>query len=159
MVENKEAVKKITIIVSKNTIEDVYSALIMANGAVMNGIETLMFFTFFGLDAITKSTMNGLKVGNPQGFISKMPPMEGPMPEDLEGFVTDAVKNQFEEMDFPPVDELMEMISAGGGKIYACKLAADMFHLTMDDFCPEVNGMISVGEMYEMAGNSQMVFI
>ena len=53
----KESVKKIAIIVSKNTLEDVYAGLVMANGAVMDGIETIMFFTFFGLDAITKNAV------------------------------------------------------------------------------------------------------
>ncbi len=156
---NQEAVKKIAIIISKNTLEDVYAGLVMANGAVMDGIETIMFFTFFGLDAITKKTMNDLKVGSPESFMAKMPPMDAPMPENITDFVTDKMKEQFESMDFPPVDEFMEMISAGGGKIYACKLAADMFHLTKEDFCDEVNGIISVGEMYEMAGGAQMVFI
>lgn len=156
---SKEEDKKIAIIVSKNSLEDVYAGLIMANGAVMEGIETIMFFTFFGLDAITKKSMNSLKVGNAQGFISKMPPMAGPIPENIEDFVTEQIKNQFESMDFAPVDEFIEMISAGGGKIYACKLAADMFHLSEEDFCDELNGIISVGEMYELTGGAQMVFI
>ena len=56
------------IICAKANIEDVYAALIMANGAVMEGIEAKLFFTFFGLDAITKKRMNKLHtatVGNP----------------------------------------------------------------------------------------------
>ena len=157
--DNKEEVKKIAIIVSKNSLEDVYAGLVMANGAVMEGIETIMFFTFFGLDAITKKSMNNLKVGNPEAFIAKMPPMDGHMPENLGDFVTEQIKNQFEEMDFAPVDEFIEMINAGGGKIYACRLAADMFQLTEEDFCDELDGIISVGEMYEMAGGAQMVYI
>ena len=69
MAEVKESpLKKVCIICAKGTIEDVYATLVMANGAVMEGIEAKVFFTFFGLDAVIKKTMNNIKVatvGNP----------------------------------------------------------------------------------------------
>jgi peroxiredoxin family protein len=61
-------VKKVSIICAKGAIEDVYATLVMGNGAVMEGIETNLFFTFFGLDAIVKTRMDKLHtgvVGNP----------------------------------------------------------------------------------------------
>ena len=48
------AIKKVSIIISKGSREGVYPGLIMANGARMEGIEVNVFFTFFGMDAITK---------------------------------------------------------------------------------------------------------
>jgi peroxiredoxin family protein len=51
MAEKSDKLKKVCIICAKGTIEDVYAALVLANGAVMEGIEAKMFFTFFGLDA------------------------------------------------------------------------------------------------------------
>jgi len=48
------AIEKVSIIVSKGSLEGIYPALIMANGARAEGIEANLFFTFFGLDAITK---------------------------------------------------------------------------------------------------------
>jgi peroxiredoxin family protein len=53
------------------------------------------------------------------------------------------------------------MIDAAGGEIYACKLAADMFHLSKDDFLPEVKGIITVGDMYALAEgeSTQIIFI
>ena len=65
---NENPLKKVCIICAKGTIEDVYATLVMANGAVMEGIEAKVFFTFFGLDAITKKQMKKIKtatVGNP----------------------------------------------------------------------------------------------
>ena len=47
--------KKMMIVVSKSGIDGVYAGLIMANGARSEGIEVDMFFTFFGIDAITKN--------------------------------------------------------------------------------------------------------
>ena len=62
------AIEKVSIIVSKGSLEGIYPALIMANGARAEGIEANLFFTFFGLDAITKKRHEHIKVatvGNP----------------------------------------------------------------------------------------------
>ena len=51
----RESIEKVSIIVSKGSLEGVYPALIMANGARAEGIEANLFLTFFGLDAVNKS--------------------------------------------------------------------------------------------------------
>ena len=128
------ALKKVCIICAKGSIEDVYAALVMANGAVMEGIETKMFFTFFGLDAITKKQMNKLHtatVGNPAMRMPgglPFPSILGILP-GVEAGVSAMMKSQMEALDIPPVGEFFEMITAGGGEIYACKLAMDMLRL------------------------------
>ena len=61
-------ITKVSIIVSKGSLEGVYPALIMANGARAEGIEANLFFTFFGLDAINAKRIEHVKVaavGNP----------------------------------------------------------------------------------------------
>jgi len=63
-----EPIKKVSIVISRGSLDGVYPGLIMANGALMEGMDAMLFFTFFGLDAIRKKTMNNLKVatvGNP----------------------------------------------------------------------------------------------
>jgi len=63
-----EKIKKVSIIVSRGSLDGVYPGLIMANGARMEGIEANLFFTFFGLHAIVKNKMDHIKiatVGNP----------------------------------------------------------------------------------------------
>ena len=50
-------VKKMLFILSKATIENAYAAFVMANGARMEGIESEIFFTFFGLEAIQKKKL------------------------------------------------------------------------------------------------------
>ncbi|HJS70565.1 MAG TPA: DsrE/DsrF/DrsH-like family protein, partial [Gaiellaceae bacterium] len=45
-------IEKVSIVVSRGSLDGVYPGLIMANGARMEGIEADLFFTFFGLDAI-----------------------------------------------------------------------------------------------------------
>jgi peroxiredoxin family protein len=66
--EERKTIEKVAIVVSKGSLEGVYPALIMANGARMEGIEADLFFTFFGLDAIRKDRYEKIKVatvGNP----------------------------------------------------------------------------------------------
>jgi Uncharacterized conserved protein len=164
--KEEHPLKKVLIICSKGNIEDVYAALIMANGAVMEGIEAKLFFTFFGLDAITKKQMNKLHtsvVGNPAmrmpGGIP-FPTLLGTIP-GVEAGVSAMMKSQMAKLDIPTVKEFLEMITAGGGQIYGCKLAADMFKLKKEDFCEEVSDIITVGQLYEMAGGigTQIIFV
>jgi peroxiredoxin family protein len=42
--------------------------------------------------------------------------------------------------------------------ILACRATVDMFGLTMDDFVPQVEGILSVGEFYERAAGAQGIF-
>jgi hypothetical protein len=54
-------IEKVSIIVSKGSLEGIYPGLIMANGARAEGIEANLFFTFFGLDAISKKRHEHIK--------------------------------------------------------------------------------------------------
>ena len=162
---NESPLKKVCIICAKGTIEDVYATLVMANGAVMEGIEAKVFFTFFGLDAITKKQMNKLKtatVGNPAMRMPgglPFPTLLGAIPGVAAG-VSAMMKSQMEKLDIPPVGEFMEMITAGGGELYACKLAMDMFKLEKEDLFEEVKDVLTVGDFYAMCGgeNTQIIF-
>ena len=53
--------RKLAIICSKGNLDMAYPGLILANAALGEGIETLIFFTFWGFDMITKSRMNDLQ--------------------------------------------------------------------------------------------------
>jgi peroxiredoxin family protein len=162
---NEDKIKKVSIIVSRGSLEGVYPGLIMANGARMEGIEANLFFTFFGLYGVLKNYMNGLKVatvGNPamrvpdaKGF--PLPTWMGAMP-GMSAFATMMMKKEMDKLDIPPVGEFIEMIHDAGGKLYACKATVDMFHLTPDDFCPQMEGVMTVGEFYEMSAGAQIIF-
>ncbi len=163
--DNKYKLNKVLLICSKGTIEDVYAALVMGNGAVMEGIETKLFFTFFGMDAIKKDTMNKLHtatVGNPAMKMPgnlPFPTWLGGIP-GIEGAVSNMMRKEMEKLDIPNVDEFLELIVAGGGEIYACKLAADMFGITKDDLHPDVKDIITVGDLYAMCDGpgTQIIF-
>ncbi|GAB4192462.1 MAG: DsrE/DsrF/DrsH-like family protein [Calditrichia bacterium] len=153
----EEKIKKVSIIISKGSLEGVYPGLIMANGARMEGIEANVFFTFFGLEAIMKKRLKKLKVatvGNPAMHI---PTMLGMLP-GMSAFATWMMKSKMEKLDIPPVDEFIEMISAAGGKLYACKATVDMWGLTEKDFVDEMDKILTVGEFYELAAGGSIIF-
>lgn len=150
-------IKKVSIIISKGSLEAVYPGLIMANGARMEGIEATIFFTFFGLDAIIDKRMDKLKVatvGNPAMHI---PTMIGGLP-GMSAFATKKMKNEMEKLDIPPIREFIEMIHDTGADIYACRATVDMFHLDKSDFCTQVDDIISVGEFYEKSAGAEIIF-
>lgn len=154
---SSKPIEKVSIIISKGSLEEVYPGLIMANGARMEGIEATIFFTFFGLEAIIDKRMDKLKVatvGNPAMHI---PTMIGGLP-GMSAFATKKMKNEIEKLDIPPIREFIEMIHDTGAEIYACRATVDMFHLDKSDFCNQVDDIISVGEFYEKSAGAEIIF-
>jgi peroxiredoxin family protein len=153
----EEKIKKVSIIISKGGLDGVYPGLIMANGARMDGIEASLFFTFFGMDAIIKKRMGKIKVatvGNPgMHMVSLLGVLPG-----MSAMATAMMKKTMDKLDIPPVPEFIEMIYDAGCKFYACKATVDMFKLKKEDFCPQVDSIITVGDFYEIAAGGQIIF-
>jgi peroxiredoxin family protein len=152
-----DAIEKVSIIISKGSLEGIYPGLIMANGARMEGIEANVFFTFFGMDAINKKHYEHLKVatvGNPGLHI---PTMIGGLP-GMSAFVTSQMEKQIAKLDIPPIPEFITLLADSGAKLYACKATVDMFGLTKEDFIDELEGIITVGDFYGLAAGGQIIF-
>ena len=152
-----QPIEKVSIVISKGSLDGVYPGLIMANGARMEGMEASLFFTFFGLEAILNKRMDYLKVatvGNPG---MHMPTLIGALP-GMSAFATMMMKKEMEKIDIPPVREFLTMIHDSGGELYACRATVDMYHLKREDFISELDGIISVGQFYEKAAGAQIIF-
>jgi len=153
----KDTIEKVSIIISKGSLEEIYPGLIMANGARAEGIEVNLFFTFFGLDAIHKDRHDHIKVatvGNPGLHI---PTWAGGLP-GVSALVTKKMEHQIEELDFPGIAEFVEMISDTGAGLYACLASVDLFGIKQEELIEQVDNIITVGEFYEMAGGGQIIF-
>ncbi|PYV19763.1 MAG: hypothetical protein DMG21_00500 [Acidobacteria bacterium] len=157
MPETKTPIERVSIVVSKGSLEGVYPALIMANGARMEGIEATLFFTFFGLDAIIDKRLDHLKVATVGNPAMHMPTLVGALP-GMSAFATSMMKKEMEKLDIPPVREFLTMVHDAGCEIFACKASVDMFHLKRGDFCPEVDEVISVGQFYEKSAGAEIIF-
>ena len=160
MNENNGAIKKMMIILSKGTLENVYAAFVLANGARMEGIASEIFFTFFGLEAIHKRKLEHLHVATVGNPAMHMPTMLGGLP-GMEALASTMMKKEMEKIDMPDVHEFLDILKASGVKLWACKLAMDMFHYTKEDLYDDVDGVITVGDFYKQGSGvgTHMLFI
>ena len=152
-----DPITKVSIIISKGSLEGIYPGLIMANGARAEGIEANLFFTFFGLDAIHKARHEHIKlatVGNP-GL--HLPTMAGGLP-GVSTVMTHYMNHKMEQLDIPSIPEFVEMIADTGAGMYACKASVDLFGLEKNDFIEQVQDIITVGEFYERAAGGHIIF-
>ena len=154
---NGDTITKVSIIISKGSLEGIYPGLIMANGARAEGIEANLFFTFFGLDAVHKTRIEHIKVatvGNPAMHI---PTLLGSLP-GMSALTTHMMTKKMDELDIPPIHEFIEMISDTGCGLYLCKASVDMFGLTAEDFIEQAQEIITVGDFYDIAAGGQIIF-
>ena len=152
-----DAIEKVSIIISQGSLEGVYPGLIMANGARAEGIEANLFFTFFGLDAIHRQRLEHIKVaavGNPGMHMASL---VGVLP-GMSAIATHMMEKKMEAFDIPGIPEFMELIGDTGCGMYACKASVDLFGFTEEDFIEQVQGIITVGEFYEIAAGGEIIF-
>jgi peroxiredoxin family protein len=152
-----KTIEKVAVVVSQGSLEGIYPALILANGARMEGIEAHLFFTFFGLDAIRKDRYEHIKVatvGNPG---MHLPTLVGALP-GMSALATRMMARQMEKLDIPPIPEFIELVADSGAKLWACQATVDMFGLTKEDFVPQVEDVITVGDFYGLAAGGQIIF-
>ena len=150
--------RKLAIICSKGSLDMAYPGLILANAALGEGVETHLFFTFWGFDIINKSTMGDLKftmLGNPA---THLPQGLGGLP-GMTAMATSRLRKSIAEVDVPEVPLFLDLIVAQGGHLWGCRMSADMNHLRLDDLHDGVEGIISAGEFIEKTAGAQLLFI
>ncbi len=150
--------RKLAIICSKGSLDMAYPGLILANAALGEGVETHLFFTFWGFDMINKKTMGDLKFTMLGNTATHMPQGLGGLP-GMTAMATSKLKKSIADLDVPEVPEFLEQIVASGGHLWACRLSADMNHLADEDLYDEVEGIISASDFIEKTEGAQMLFI
>jgi peroxiredoxin family protein len=162
---DEDSDRKICFICSKGNLDMAYPALIMANGALGEGIETHIFFTFWGMDIINKATQDHLKfsaVGNTAMHLGKgsasIPQLAAGLP-GMQAIATKMLKDKIAGLDIPEVPEFVKLLHDMGAKFWACKLSVDMAELTKDDLIDEVEDIINVAEFMELSEGAQIVFV
>jgi peroxiredoxin family protein len=135
----------------------VYPSFILASGARQSGLDAMMFFTFYGLNAITEDKIDHLHVnlaGNPT---SPLPTMIGGLP-GMEVIAAKMMGKKMKDLDIPGPREMIETLDESGVDIYACKLAMEMFGIEESELVPQVRKVLTVSEFYELADGGQMLF-
>ena len=163
--DDDETDRKLVIICSKGNLDMAYPALVLANDALGEGIETHLFFKFWGFDMITKSRMHDLQfspVGNTAmhlpGRDTKMPQSLSPMP-GMTTMATKMMKKQIADLGIPEVPDFLDQIVASGGHLWACRMSADMNKLEETDLRDDVEGIINATDFMEISEGGQMLFI
>ena len=153
--------RKIALIASKGSLDMAYPPLILANAARMSGIDVEMFFTFWGLDIITKKKMEGLNVatvGNPNmhPWVG-IPTVVGAIP-GMSAAASWMMRGEIKKLGFPPVKEFVELVIDAGAKVYGCQMSMDMMKLTEEDL---VDGATVLGamEFMDLTEGAQIIFV
>ena len=156
--DEPEVTRKVAIVCSKGSLDMAYPGLIMANAARMMGMDAMIFFTFWGLDIVTKKKVEHLHadmLGNPS---SPMPHSIMGLP-GMEALATLMMKKKIEKLDIPDIPELLEILEDAGAELYSCQLAMEMFDLEPEDLVPQVKESLTAMDFWEKADGAQVVFI
>jgi peroxiredoxin family protein len=150
--------RRLAIICSKGNLDMAYPGLILANAALGEGIETHLFFTFWGFDIINKKTSGELKFTPLGNTATHMPQGLGGIP-GMTHLATSKMKKAIAELDVPDVPEFLDQIVASGGHLWGCRMSADMQHLDEDDLRDDLEGIISASDFMELTEGAQLLFI
>jgi peroxiredoxin family protein len=150
--------RKLAIICSKGNLDMAYPGLVLGNAALGEGIETHLFFTFWGFDMITKSRMGDLKFTSLGNTATHMPQGLGGLP-GMTAIATHMMRKQISDIGVPDVPEFLDQIVASGGHLWACRMSADMMHLDESDLYDAVEGIISAADFIEKTEGAQLLFI
>ena len=149
--------RKVAIICSHAGLDECYPALILANAARQSGIEAFIFFTFWGLDAITERKVDHLHVNVAGQPSSGMPTMVAGLP-GMEALAAHMMKKSMAELELPSVREMLQILDESGAQLYACELAMKMFKRTHEDLVPNVKDVITAGDFYDLSDGAQIIF-
>ncbi|CAB4770563.1 unannotated protein [freshwater metagenome] len=157
--------RKLAIICSKGNLDMAYPGLILANAALGEGVDTMIFFTFWGFDMITKSRMNDLQFSPAGNTAMHLPGSDMHIPQSvmpapgMTAIATKMLKKQIADLDIPEVPDFLDQIVAAGGHLWACRMSADMNKLKLEDLRDDVEGIISASDFIEMTEGAQLLFI
>ena len=109
--------EKLTIVVHGGDMDKIYSALIIANGALSMGMEASLFFTFWGLQRLQKG-------GLEKGPLSKM---------HMLGIGKSMIKQRMNKANVSSLERLIQDFKELGGKIIACEMTMEIMGIKKED--------------------------
>jgi len=131
--------KKMTIIVTKGTLDWAYPPFILGTTAAAMDVEVTMFFTFYGLQLLKKDL--DLKIstlGNPAmqmpmgGMHMAMPNLVSAIP-GVDRMATTMMKNLIKKKGVASIEDLREAAVEMEIKMIACQMTLDLFEMDRKD--------------------------
>jgi len=132
---------RVTIVLHSGDMDKVYSALIIANGALAMGMEASIYFTFWGLQRLTKG-------GLEKGPLSKM---------HFLGLGKWMVKQRMKKANVASLERLLRDFKELGGKIIACEMTMEIMGIRREDLREDlIDEYGAVGSYIQEARHSQV---
>ncbi len=148
--------RRLLIVASKGTLDMAYPPLILAQIGAAMGLETGIFFTFWGLNIIRKDTVDKLKlspVGNPA---LGMPNILGVIP-GMTSLATSMMKKRIKSIGMAPIREMIKECKELGVKLYACSNTVELMGLKREQLLDEVDDIVGATTFLEMASEDAVV--
>jgi peroxiredoxin family protein len=151
--------KKMTIIVTKGTLDWAYPPFILGTTGAAMDVDVTMFFTFYGLQLLKKdlSHLQISTLGNPamempmMGMHMQMPNLVSAIP-GVDAACTKMMKNLIKKKGVASIEELRELAIEGDIKMVGCQMTMDLFEWSADDMIDgiEIGGAATyMGEALE----------
>ena len=148
-----------TIVVFSGDMDKVFAAFIIATGCAAAGMETTLFFTFWGLNAIKKGEPIKAK-----GFLGKMMGIMNrggvnrlnPSRFSFGGIGRILFNKMMRDKNVASVEELRQTLIDLDVHLLACKMSMDVLEITRDDLIPEVENIVGVATFVKEAANSKL---
>jgi peroxiredoxin family protein len=153
-----EQTERMLIILSKGTMDMVYPALMIATTAATMGKEVHMFFTFWGLGAVSKKNVGSLKVapvGNPG---MPMPNILGMIP-GMTAMATRMMNGRMKKAKVPSVPEMFKMAKDLGVKLHACSTTMEVMGTPKEALIDEIDDVVGAATMVSLGEGGQTIFI
>jgi peroxiredoxin family protein len=132
MNENKKKPEKVTIVLHSGDMDKLYSALIIANGALAMGMEASIFFTFWGLQRLRKDASWAMPAaGLDKGPLSKM---------HMLGLGKMMIESRMKKANVRSLEQMMQDFLELGGKVMACDMTMDIMGIKQEDLREDLIG-------------------
>ena len=126
-----------TMIVFDGDLDKVLASFIIANGAVAMGRPVTMFFTFWRLNALRKSTYVKVKKSFVEKMFGRMMPRgTGKLKlsnMNMLGMGTKMMKSVMKKKNVSSLEELMEQAKQNGVKLVACTMSMDVMGIRPEE--------------------------
>ncbi len=157
MSEHEHEARKASIVVFSGDMDKVMAAFIIATTAAASGIETTMFFTFWGLQALKKKVPTGRTLFERMlsMFLRDIDGI-GPSKLNMGGMGRWMFKKMMKQHDVATLPELRQMAIDLGVKLLACQMSMDVMGIRREDLIDEVTDVVGAATYIAEANQSHI---
>lgn len=133
--------RRVALVCTHFTMQSAFGLLILALNSARLGFETLIYFTFEGLNMIRPGKLEALRYY--------------PTGADLATAeeTTEELREVMERRDIPYPEDMLAMAHFEGVRFLACKTSADLFELSQADFIEGVEIMLAEDFLKQAVGS------